>query len=81
MQASWQRFETAVLVLVPVPLPHTLPPPADLHKVKDEWGGSQFPQVPGHEIVGVVTEVGDTVKGFTVGERAAVGCMANSCRR
>ena len=49
--------------------------------MKDEWGGSQFPIVPGHEIVGVITEVGSAVKGFSVGERAAVGCMVNSCRR
>ncbi|SNR66910.1 MULTISPECIES: NAD(P)-dependent alcohol dehydrogenase [Hymenobacter] len=53
---------------------------SDLHQVRDEWGGSVFPMVPGHEIVGRVTEVGAHVKGFTVGDLAGVGCMVNSCQ-
>ncbi len=53
---------------------------SDLHQVKDEWGGSTFPMVPGHEIVGRVSKVGDKVRGFKVGDRAGVGCMVDSCR-
>ncbi|GAB2791105.1 putative zinc-type alcohol dehydrogenase-like protein [Hymenobacter luteus] len=53
---------------------------SDLHQVRDEWGGSVFPMVPGHEIVGRVTEVGAHVKGFKVGDLAGVGCMVNSCQ-
>src|SRR6478609_8591177 len=53
---------------------------SDLHQVKDEWGGSVFPMVPGHEIVGRITKVGEKVKFFKVGDRAGVGCMVDSCR-
>lgn len=53
---------------------------SDLHQVKDEWGGSIFPMVPGHEIVGKVIKVGDHVKKFKVGDIVGVGCMVDSCR-
>lgn len=53
---------------------------SDIHQVKDEWGGSIFPMVPGHEIVGVVTKVGSGVKKFKVGDKVGVGCMVNSCQ-
>lgn len=53
---------------------------SDLHQVRDEWGGSIFPMVPGHEIVGRVTSVGSKVKKFKPGDLAAVGCMVDSCR-
>jgi uncharacterized zinc-type alcohol dehydrogenase-like protein len=53
---------------------------SDLHQIRNEWGGSVFPMVPGHEIVGKVTKVGAHVKGFKVGDVAAVGCMVDSCR-
>ena len=53
---------------------------SDLHQVRDEWGGSKYPMVPGHEIVGRVTAVGPHVKGFKVGDLAGVGCMVDSCR-
>ncbi|QIX63520.1 NAD(P)-dependent alcohol dehydrogenase [Hymenobacter sp. BT18] len=53
---------------------------SDLHQVRDEWGGSIFPMVPGHEIVGRVTQVGAHVKNFRVGDLAGVGCMVDSCR-
>jgi alcohol dehydrogenase (NADP+) len=52
---------------------------SDIHQVKDEWGGSIFPMVPGHEIVGLVTAVGDGVEHHAVGDRAGVGCMVDSC--
>ncbi|GLC47085.1 Cinnamyl alcohol dehydrogenase 8 [Pleodorina starrii] len=52
---------------------------SDLHQIKDEWGGSLFPMVPGHEIVGIVTEVGSEVTSFKPGDRAGVGCMVDSC--
>lgn len=53
---------------------------SDLHQVRDEWGGSTFPMVPGHEIVGVVSEVGKGVKNFKVGDKVGVGCLVNSCQ-
>nr|HAT8715218.1 alcohol dehydrogenase catalytic domain-containing protein [Legionella jordanis] len=53
---------------------------SDIHQVRDEWGGSLFPMVPGHEIVGIVTEVGKEVRKFKVGQHVGVGCMVNSCR-
>ena len=53
---------------------------SDIHQVRDEWGGSIFPMVPGHEIVGTVTRVGSAVKQFHVGETAGVGCFVDSCR-
>ncbi len=52
---------------------------SDIHQARDEWGGSLFPMVPGHEIVGRVTRVGRGVKRFKVGDRAGVGCMVDSC--
>lgn len=53
---------------------------SDLHQVRDEWDGSIYPMVPGHEIVGRVTKVGKDVKKFKVGDLAAVGVMVDSCR-
>lgn len=53
---------------------------SDLHQVRDEWAGSTFPIVPGHEILGKVTAVGANVSKFVVGELAAVGCMVDSDR-
>lgn len=53
---------------------------SDLHTVRSEWEGTNYPCVPGHEIVGRVTRVGASVKGFTVGKLAAVGVMVDACR-
>ena len=53
---------------------------SDIHQARDEWGGSIFPMVPGHEIVGRVTSVGADVTKFKVGDLAGVGCMVDSCR-
>ena len=53
---------------------------SDLHQVRNEWGNSTYPMVPGHEIVGKVTAVGDHVKGFKAGDLAGVGCLVDSCR-
>ena len=53
---------------------------SDLHQVRDEWGGGKFPMVPGHEIVGKVTNVGNKVTKFKIGDLAGIGCMVNSCR-
>ncbi|KAM7519785.1 hypothetical protein LguiB_018747 [Lonicera macranthoides] len=53
---------------------------SDLHHLKNDWGRSKYPLVPGHEIVGVVTEVGSKVQNFKVGEKVGVGCMVGSCR-
>jgi alcohol dehydrogenase (NADP+) len=52
---------------------------SDIHQVKDEWGGSIFPMVPGHEIAGVVAAVGAEVGKFSPGDRVGVGCMVDSC--
>ncbi|XP_028759483.1 probable mannitol dehydrogenase [Neltuma alba] len=53
---------------------------SDLHMLKNEWDFSVYPLVPGHEIVGVVTEVGSKVEKFRVGDRVGVGCLVGSCR-
>ncbi|XP_062100736.1 probable mannitol dehydrogenase [Humulus lupulus] len=52
---------------------------SDLHMLKNEWGVSTYPLVPGHEIVGMVTEVGSKVQKFKVGDKVGVGCMVGSC--
>jgi uncharacterized zinc-type alcohol dehydrogenase-like protein len=53
---------------------------SDLHQVKNEWGGSQYPMVPGHEIVGTVLSVGANVTKFKVGDLTGVGVMVDSCK-
>src|SRR5215471_11129179 len=53
---------------------------SDVHQARDEWGGSIFPMVPGHEIVGRVKQVGSEVTKFKPGDLAGVGCMVDSCR-
>ncbi len=53
---------------------------SDLHVARDEWGGTAYPVVPGHEILGRVTRVGAKVTRFKAGDLAAVGCMVDSCR-
>lgn len=52
----------------------------DVHFAKNEWGVTTYPVVPGHEIVGIVTEVGSKVEKFKVGETVGVGCLVGSCR-
>ncbi len=52
---------------------------SDLHTARNDWGGTVYPAVPGHEIVGKVTRVGASVSKFKVGDIAAVGCMVDSC--
>jgi uncharacterized zinc-type alcohol dehydrogenase-like protein len=52
----------------------------DLHIARNDWKGSTYPVVPGHEIVGRVTRVGANVKKFKVGDTVGVGCMVDSCR-
>lgn len=53
---------------------------SDIHTVRDEWGRANYPVVPGHEIAGIVTEVGSDVTKFKVGDRVGVGCFVDSCR-
>nr|GEV52260.1 aldehyde dehydrogenase family 3 member H1 [Tanacetum cinerariifolium] len=53
---------------------------SDLHLIKNDWFPGLFPMVPGHEIVGRVTQVGDHVRKFTVGSLVGVGCMVDSCQ-
>jgi len=53
---------------------------SDLHTARNEWGGTLYPCVPGHEIIGTVHRVGSRVTKFKPGDRVGVGCMVNSCR-
>ncbi|CAM3065437.1 NAD(P)-dependent alcohol dehydrogenase [Corallococcus sp. ZKHCc1 1396] len=53
---------------------------SDIHQARDEWGGALFPMVPGHEIVGKVSQVGGAVTAFKVGDSVGVGCFVDSCR-
>ena len=53
---------------------------SDLHQVRSEWDGTLYPCVPGHEIVGKVSAVGEHVAGFKVGDLVGVGCMVDSCQ-
>jgi alcohol dehydrogenase (NADP+) len=53
---------------------------SDLHTARGEWGQTEWPIVPGHEIVGRISAVGDDVEGFAVGDLAGVGCLVDSCR-
>lgn len=54
---------------------------SDLHMVRDEWGGSIYPLVPGHEIVGTVNKVGTAVVKLKAGDLAGVGVLVDSCRQ
>lgn len=53
---------------------------SDIHQARDEWGGSIFPMVPGHEITGVVAKTGERITRFQVGDPVGVGCLVDSCR-
>src|SRR5215211_7334904 len=53
---------------------------SDLHTARNEWHGTVYPCVPGHEIVGKIVSMGGHVTKFKVGDLAAVGCMVDSCR-
>lgn len=53
---------------------------SDIHQAREGWGEAIFPMVPGHEIAGIVSEVGSGVTKFKVGDRVGVGCMVDSCR-
>ncbi len=53
---------------------------SDLHTARNDWGGTKYPSVPGHEIIGRITKVGDEVTKFKVGDLAGVGCLVDSCR-
>ena len=53
---------------------------SDIHTVNNDWGGSQYPVVPGHEIIGRVVNVGENVSDFKEGDLVGVGCMVDSCQ-
>ena len=53
---------------------------SDLHTARNDWGGTKYPAVPGHEIVGKVTNVGAAVTQYKVGDLVGVGCLVDSCR-
>src|SRR4051812_44098907 len=52
---------------------------SDIHQVRNEWGNSIYPIVPGHEIIGRVKKTGEQVSKFNVGELVGVGCLVDSC--
>lgn len=52
---------------------------SDIHTVRGDWGDKEYPIVPGHEIAGIVAEVGSEITNYKVGDRVGVGCMVNSC--
>ncbi|HXG99201.1 MAG TPA: NAD(P)-dependent alcohol dehydrogenase [Sphingomicrobium sp.] len=54
---------------------------SDLHQARNDWGGSHYPMVPGHEIAGTVTDVGSAVTSYQAGDRVAVGCIVDSCQQ
>ncbi len=53
---------------------------SDLHTARNDWGGTKYPSVPGHEIVGIATRVGSGVQKVKIGDKVAVGCIVDSCR-
>ena len=53
---------------------------SDLHTARNDWGGTIYPAVPGHEIVGRITKIGSEVTNFKVGDLAGVGCLVDSCQ-
>jgi alcohol dehydrogenase (NADP+) len=54
---------------------------SDIHQAREEWGRAIFPMVPGHEIAGIVREVGSDVTKHRVGDRVGIGCFVESCRQ
>ncbi|GGA85074.1 NAD(P)-dependent alcohol dehydrogenase [Puia dinghuensis] len=52
---------------------------SDIHQIKGHWGDQPYPQIPGHEIAGIVSAVGKNVTAFKVGDKAGIGCMVDSC--
>lgn len=54
---------------------------SDLHFAHDDWGMSHYPMIPGHEIVGTVTDVGPAVTKYAKGDRVAIGCLVDSCQK
>ena len=53
---------------------------SDVHAARNEWGGTSYPLVPGHEIVGKVVETGSSVSRFRPGDLVGVGCLVDSCQ-
>ena len=53
---------------------------SDLHTARNDWGGTKYPSVPGHEIIGRITKIGSEVTKFKVGDLAGVGCLVDSCK-
>lgn len=54
---------------------------SDIHQVDNDWSNSIYPMVPGHEIIGIVTHIGEKVSQFKIGETVGVGCFVDSCRK
>ena len=54
---------------------------SDLHQARNDWENTNYPCIPGHEVVGEVTSVGEGVSKFKVGDKVGIGCMVNSCQQ
>jgi uncharacterized zinc-type alcohol dehydrogenase-like protein len=54
---------------------------SDIHQARNEWGDSIYPMVPGHEIIGVISQIGSGVNRWKVGDTVGVGCFVDSCRQ
>lgn len=54
---------------------------SDLHTARNDWGGTVYPVVPGHEIIGKISRIGAEIRKFRIGDLAGVGCMVDSCQR
>jgi uncharacterized zinc-type alcohol dehydrogenase-like protein len=94
MKASAYAAQSATAPLLPATIERRAPNPndvviaidhcgvchSDLHTVRSEWEGTVYPCVPGHEIVGRVTAIGDRVSKFAVGDLVGVGCLVDSCQ-
>ena len=94
-QAKAYAAKSATSKVEPLTIPRRAPRPddvvieidycgichSDIHIAHDDWGITEYPVVPGHEIVGRVTAVGSEVKNFKPGDRVGVGCLVDSCRK
>src|ERR1017187_2730232 len=80
LQVKGYAASKAGAPLGPFAFERRVPRHTDIHQTRKEWGGSNFPMVPGHEIVGRVSRAGSAVKRFKLNDLAGVGCFVDSDR-